>query len=265
MKPQKIHDVQAYDALIERYSDKGTISNNYMLSGEVSDLISQRRLYACHDENNCWFLVEKPAGVARVYYLINDMEKASLIECESSLVTEILFRGNSGVPSSEINYLERCGFKKNLQRDQYAAILGAQEACEPVFARSTEDSLIAIELFNSSFDKYSGDYIPQTDAQALYDSKSLLCCYSGDGILQASLQISFAGRNAWVSHLVVDSKYRGLGLSDMLMKMFVMDAINHECKRLMLWVQTQNEIAVSLYKKYGFTYTNKSTISLIKE
>lgn len=143
--------------------------------------------------------------------------------------------------------------------------MSTQEGCDPVFARSTDDSIIVIELFNSSFDKYSGDFIPQVEAQALYDSKSLLCCYSEDGTLQASLQISFAGRNAWISHLVVDPKYRGLGLSDKLMKMFVMEAKNHKCKRLMLWVQTQNEIAVSLYKKYGFAYTNKSTISLIKE
>ncbi len=265
MKPQKINNQETYSDLIERFSFKETLSNNYMLPAEVSALIYEERLYFCYDDRNCFFLVEKPGDVFRIYYLLNDLSNPVNIESRNALVAEILFRGSSGEPFSEIDFLKSCGFRLNLRRDQFSASIPDEVDCTPVFAKTPEDARRAINLFNSTFDRYSGDFIDPCLANTLFENKSLLCVYNDIGTLQGALEISFSGRNAWVSHLVVDNQHRGLGVADRLMRMFVTYAKLHDCKRLMLWVQHQNEAALALYKKYSFNYVNKSTISLIKE
>ncbi len=264
MTPQKINDIEAYKALNDRFSSKETLSNNYMLYPEVSALIDEGRLSSCNDEANCFFLVKKEEGVTRLYYLLNDLSKALHIDTEDALVTEILFRGNQGEPSTEIEFLEKNSFVRNIRRDQFSGLIPSDPAAEIIYAKSEEDALSCINLFNSTFDKYSGDFISPVKANRLYEEKSLLCAYDSSGNIQGSLETTISGRNAWVAHLVVDSAYRGKGVANKLMDMFVTYAMSHECKRLMLWVNHENNKAVSLYRKYGLNYANKSTISLIK-
>ncbi len=236
-----------------------------MLPAEIISTIAAGQLRECHDADNCYFIVSKAGGVGRLYYLINNRLNIPNIDCQEPLVAEILFRGNTKEPDAEVAFLTACGFKRNLRRDQYAAPILESTVCMPVFAKNTKDAHKAINLFNVSFDKFSGDYIEPSQAEELFENKSLLCAYRSDGVMQGALEASFNGRNAWVSHLVVEKQFRGQGVGNHLMNMFVNYAWLHGCKRLMLWVQHQNESAISLYKKFNFNYTNKSTISFIKE
>lgn len=266
MKPQKICKPSTYFDIVESFTNNETLSNNYMLPPEVSELINDGRLFYCCDDNNCYFLVKKEAGVTRLYYLLNNQSATFNIDIEDALVTEILFRGNASEPTKEITFLENSGFKLNLRRDQFSGTLPTTAPdIEPVFAISEKEAIECISLFNSTFDKYSGDYIPRNYAGSLIKNKALLCVYDGSHNLQGALHTNIIGKNAWVAHLVVDSKYRGIGISCKLMNMFVTNALNLNCKRAMLWVQHNNEPAVSLYHKYGLSYANKSTISLIKK
>ena len=264
MMPRKINDINEYFELQGKYAVKGTFSNNYMLPDEVAGIIARKGLSVANDESNCWFFVRKEADVDRVYFYLNDMQKGMPQGSERDLVTELLFRGNAGMPETEISYLEDNGFCLNLRRDQYAASLPEITPCKAEYARSIEDAASAVDLINGTFDRYSGDYISATDVEELFKTKSLLCAYNGTGQLQGVLHVTLSGRNAWVSHLVVDESSRGKGVARKLMNMFVTMAQENQCKRLMLWVQTKNIAARKLYENYGFAYTNKSTISLIK-
>lgn len=264
MRIQKITDIQSYSNLIDRFLLKGTASNNYLLPAEVSRLIYEGKIYSWHDDLNCLFFVEKKGGVVRLYYLLNDLSDKISFNLKLPVVTEILFRGNLGEPKEEISYLQKNGFLINLRRDQYSASIPDGITREPVFAKSSKDTLKVIELFNSTFDVYSGDYIDPGQSETIFENKSLLCSYSENNELQGALEISISGRNTWISHLAVFEKWRGHGVAKKLMEMFFTYARIHSCKRLMLWVQHQNSTALSLYTKYGFKYTNKSTLSLIK-
>lgn len=266
MRPRKLNDLKIYTELIEKYSVRGAMTNNYMLPVEVADLVTKGKISECHDENNCYLFVEKPGDVLRLYFIINDMSAVPLFECDKALVSEILFRGNFGEPENEIRFLERGGFQINLRRDQYSAALqSVNNEIIPEYPHSVRDVEAAINLFNSTFDVYSGDFIQLETAEKLLNQKSLLCAYDNNDCLMGSLHISIVGKNAWISHLVVDSKFRGQGVAQQLIDMFLTEAKGHNVKRLMLWVQHKNEKAITLYKKYGFNYTNKSTISLIKK
>lgn len=265
MKPQKINNLESYNKLVEKFSKRETLTNNYMLPAQVSAIIDECRLYCCYDNTNCFFLVKKEANIYRFYYLLNDIGKKFNIESEGELVSEILYRGNMGEPKDEIEYLKSNGFEFNIKRDQFAGLIPNISETEIIYAKTKEDVLESINLFNATFDKYSGDYISINEVENLYKTKSILCSYDNSGNIQGFLQTNILGRNAWVAHLVVDSKYRGKGVANNLMDMFVANSIRNDCRRLMLWVNHENEAAISLYHKYGLNYANKSTISLIKK
>ena len=265
MKLQKITDPEYYFSLVRRYLQKGSVSNNYMMPQEVVSLIREDRVSEYHDEVNLYIFVDNPGNCSRVYFILNDLSNTLKIDDSIILVSEILFRGNGSAPEIEIDFLERSGFQTNLRRDQLCATTPHNDVIEVEYARNIEDAHEAIALINASFDHYSGDFIPFDKAEYLFENKELICGYDEHGHLTGVLHVSMKGKVAWVSHLVVQSNCRGQQVGSRLMRMFIRYAEEHGANRMMLWVQHDNYKALSLYGKYGFTYTNKSTISLIKD
>lgn len=250
--------------IINIFSQKGNVSNNYLLPNELNYAVDNSNLLFCHSESNLYLFLKKPGGFLRLYYVLNNLNEIPSFETDVPIMTEILFRGNIGQPEKEIMFLQSIGFRVNLQRDQYSVMASAIEGIPPTYAPSIEETREAVALFNDSFDKLSGDFIPAEDIPQLFEQKRILCVLSENNILNGALEITIQGKNAWISHLAVNPEARRQGIADRLIKMFAQAAQDKEALRLMLWVQTQNKAATSLYAKYGFKYTNKSTISLIK-
>ena len=113
-----IETFEQYQSIISRYGIKGCASNDY-IQAEAADLIVHNLLYASCGEKNAFLFVKKD-GFYRVYYYINDYDEVVDFG-KDEVVTEILFRGSIGEPVQQVEYLEKCGFKRNLIRDQYLA------------------------------------------------------------------------------------------------------------------------------------------------
>lgn len=267
MMPVKIETFEQYSQLVEQFNRKGRITNDY-LQNEVADLIIHDSLYAICGEENAVLLVQK-AGFQRLYYYINNLEE--IIELpKGEYVTEILFRGDN-VPETEVRWLEELGFKKNLIRDQYFAKYAS--LTEPVFigglkteiATGVEDAVWAINLFNSTFDKWSGDFIPLEEALLLIQEQALLIAKNVNGARLGALHMVLKAGCMWLNHVAVVKEARGMGVGVGLVEHYIEQGhLNGDNSRYMLWVQRQNVPAVNLYRKKGFAPMNKSTLSMIK-
>lgn len=268
MHPIKIEGYQRYLQIAKEYGGKGCMTNDY-LQREASDLIAQESLYECCGEKNAFLLVKKD-GFWRMYYYLNDFEEELILDGET-LVAEILFRGNVGEPVEQVSYLERCGFNRFLVRDQYYAKYSS--LIPPVslrgisieVARSMEDIVWAIDLFNTVFDKWTGDFIPLEMAQSLADNKAILIAKDTDGKRLGSLHIEKLAGVTWIRHIAVEEGAIGRGVGRGLLDACIEQGHLDENSRYQLWVQRQNIPAVSMYQKKGFTYLNKSSLSLIKQ
>lgn len=268
---KQVANISEYQAIVEKYGQKGVRSNDY-IQKDASDLIARETLYADCYEKNVFLFVKKDVGM-RVYYYINDLEELADFSQYSDLVTEILFRGD--LPQTEIEYFTRCGFRINLVRDQYAGMykdlalnvtLVAGVVVE--HADSIEQVKTACELFNASFDALSGDFIPKSSYQELFENESILIAWDLDRliILGALHQVKEGPVNV-IGHVAVKKEARGHGVGKALVDTFVewnKNNENTEKTRYQLWVQRQNEAAVKMYQNKGFKFINKSTISLIK-
>ena len=267
MKPTKIDTFERYQEIVDQYGVKGCKSNDY-IQREAADLIIHDALYEYCGEKNTFLMVKKDC-FWRVYYYINDPEE-KLIHEGDELVTEIIFRGNLGEPTEEVKYLESCGFKRNLVRDQYYAKYAS--IAPPVlitglsvrFATSIEDVQWAIRLFNASFDKWSGDFIPDEMAEYLLQEHAILIAKDSCGNRLGALHHENKQGVTWLNHVVVVEQARGMGVGRGLVEAYIEQGHVDATSRYMLWVQKQNLPAVNLYQKKGFMYMNKSTLSMIK-
>lgn len=266
MQPAKIESFEHYCELVKHYDRKGRITNDY-LQNEAADLIIHDSLYVVRGNDNLALLVQKN-GFQRLYYYINNIEEKLELP-QGEYVTEILFRGENA-PEAEIQWLEQIGFKKNLVRDLYFAKYVALS--QPVFigglrielAAAIEDVLWAIDLFNATFDKWSGDFIPKEMAPLLFTEQSIIMAKDINGYRLGALHFARKNGATWLNHIIVLENMRGRGVGWGLVKAYIEQGHVDDNSRYMLWVQRQNTPAVNLYHKIGFAQMNKSTLSMIK-
>lgn len=273
MKLSKVNEFNRYQAIVGQYKRKGSLSNDYIYT-EAADLITHDKLYEYCGTNNAFLFVEKDKCL-RVYYYLNDLNETCCFDIEESLVVEIIFRGNQGTPNEEIEYLSKCGFRLNLRRDQYGGMYRDLQTPKLVKgvtitkATTMDEVAFACELFNASFDHYSGDYLAKDAYESLLADKAIIIAKDLQDNIAGALHQTVERGVAWISHVAVVEKYRGQGVGQALLDTFVEwnSNIEPELKpksRYMLWVQAQNAAAVGMYQKKGFKYMNKSTISMLK-
>lgn len=264
---KQINDVEEYQNIITRYGIRGCASNDY-IQAEAAELITHGLLFAECGEKNTFLFVKKD-GFYRVYYYINDFDEVMDFG-NDEVVTEILFRGSIGEPAQQVEYLEKCGFKRNLIRDQYFAKYSAFtapiliEGVKIGFAESVEQVRWAIKLFNSSFDKWSGDYIPEAMAELLLQEQGMLMATELDGTLMGALHLEKKQGCLWLNHVAILPEYRGRKIGRGLVEAYIEQGHVDDNSRYAVWVQRQNTPAVKMYQNKGFTYSNKSTLSMIK-
>lgn len=265
---KQVADFQEYQTFIETYRRKGVRSNDYIQQSAKS-LISCGKLFVDAGLNNAFIFVKKDIGM-RLYYYINDLEEQFDFRSYKNMVVEILFRNDP--PKDEIEFLKKNGFCENLVRDQYACMY-RDFSCnvkknlntDVCIASTLEQVKMACELFNSTFDVLSGDFIPESSYESLLNSRSILVALEKDSksFLGALHQIKEGLVNV-IGHVAVSSAVRNHGVGKALVSSFIERNMESEKTRYQLWVQRQNEIAVNMYKGFGFKFLNKSTISLIK-
>ena len=266
MVPTKINSFDEYMRLVERYNRKGRFTNDY-LQNEAADLIIHNRLFAVCGQDNVALLVQKD-GFQRLYYYINNTDEGLELPQEE-LVTEILFRGENA-PEAEVKWLECMGLKKNLIRDQYFAKYASLtqpiliEGVKIEIVTAIEDALWAIRLFNASFDKWSGDYIPEAMAQLLIQENAILMAKDTEGNRLGALQFELRQGACWLNHVAVVSEARGKKIGRGLTEAYIEQGHVDDNSRYMLWLQRQNVSAVAMYRNKGFAPMNKSTLSMIR-
>lgn len=271
MKPIKIETPDRYQEIVEKYSIKGCLSNDY-IQREAANFINHDALYEFCGEKNAFLLVKKD-GFWRVYYYLNDLSEKLILDGEE-LVTEILFRGNIGEPINVVEYLEQCGFRRNLIRDLYelrfknVGLEIPYQLSDDVVIRKAEtldEALFCTNLFNTVFDRFSGDFISDDEIAYLLEHKQLYVALLNNTLVGA-LHVSKGANNLyWMDHLAVLPEARGKHVATGLFMRYIEDVVENDTTRFSLWTQRNNEVSIKMYQRIGFQYIGKSTLSMIKQ
>ena len=182
----QIKDLSFLNKLVNKFSLKGTNTNNYFLLDKYKKNIEEQKLfYVNSDSNAC--LVEKRNDYYKLYYFINKFCEFINLNFDKPAVMEILYRGETNKPDQVFNYWTLQGFKRYLTRD--LLISDSESIKKPSIsskgnyikvADSEEEMHYAKYLIDKTFDKYTGDILTLDEIRSFVFQKNILCAYLND-------------------------------------------------------------------------------------
>jgi len=266
---EHISDIKQIDDIFGRYFKKGTITNSYLLEDSFKSLISKGHLHCTFGINNCCLLM-KESEFFQLHYFINDLKENLNIDTDFPVVIEILYRGESQKPVDVFNFWLNNNFERYLTRDNYSLSYVKRDSEQVLLpqlkikAADTESEIkFCYELIKTTFDLFTGDIPGLDEIEKDAMGEKILCAYS-DGTLSGVLRHELKNNTAWLNHIAVKSEFRGKGISSALVNAFISYYYNTGNSRFMLWVEQNNFKAISLYTKFGFIYSNKSSASFLR-
>lgn len=262
-----IDDFESLNHLITRFQKKNTYSNNYFLIQQFVHLIEEKKLYLVIGHENLYLLVDR--GISfQVYFHVNDLAENVDLSVSKPLMMEIVYRGLS--PEAIKSFWIRNGFKEHLTRNNLLLVskdikqfdLG-EGIVKIKFAETCDEAKKITTLFQTELDTYTSDAKSLAEITEYVNHKNVLCAYI-ENEFGGALQFEWKQNNCWLGHIAVDDKFRGKGLANRLVAEYIsINAINENAK-FQLWVINDNLPAINLYTKFGFRYTGKSTVSLLR-
>jgi len=248
---------------------KATKTNNFLLLEQVNALLTEHKLFFTEQENNLVFLVNRRISY-QIYFHLNNLNNSFNIVADKPLMMEMVYRGEANRPHDILNFWENNGFKTHLTRDNLALIynkknteININKHINVQLASTDNEANYTTTLFEKDLDKYTGDLKTYEEILLYVKNKNVLCAYEGEKICGA-LQFEWKNNNCWLGHIVVDEAYRGKGIAPCLVNRYLELNKQNEQSRYQLWVIQDNKPAVDLYKKFGFIYAGKSTVSMLK-
>ena len=270
---QLINNNQELEDLLEASSASFKWSNNYMLLDELQVYRQSGKLFLLQKSKDSLVLLVQRDSFYRLYYQTNLLEDIKAIELKQAVVQELIYRGPKLYPQEEVEAWSKRGFEVHMGRDNYflnsKGLLSSDLEDSEDFSgikpiEDEGDLLKSDEMIRTYLDRYTGDILSMEELREFSANGDILGIYV-ENKLAGVVQGEYKNKVYWLGHMVVDKDYRGQRLSTKLLKAYLLKGLSLNCRQFQLWVLQDNEPALRLYKKYGFKYLNKSTISLLKK
>lgn len=265
----KISDIKITKSLLDSFSGKNTVTNNFLLLDSYERFITQGSLFFITTGSNLFFIIERN-DYYQVYYHINDLKDHFNAAFNKPSMMEILYRGEKNRPDDIIGFWEYSGFKQHLTRNMMMSTfaqltLPEKKENEVVikYADTASESLFTKKLIEDTFDKYTGEILTIEEIDAFISKGNVICAY-WRGMLCGILQFDVRNNVVWIGHIAVDPEFRGRGIASELVRSYIDENVKQPGTRYQLWVLQNNPGAIALYEKFGFKFGNKSSASMLK-
>lgn len=264
-----ISDIESLNSIIKDYSSKNSISNIYVFNQGFTQYVTNENLFSLTNNHNAYILA-KNDDFFKLYYILNNKNELLNYDFKLPVILEIIYQGALHRPLEIISYWERCSFGQYLTRDLFTATYdqlntGKQAALniQIKFADTEKEILYTQKLIESTFDKYTGDVMTYQEVKTCAENNEIICAYF-KGNISGVLRIEKKHNIIWLGHVAVAPEFRGNGIADALLDVFIEKNKANSQTRYHLWVIQDNLKAIALYRKFGFSFSNKSVVSMIR-
>lgn len=267
---QKLKSFDELNTIVGNVFRKGCHTNNFMMLDTYKSYIEMGKLSVVNTTDNVAFLLDK-VDYWQLYYYLNALSNPIRIDTDKPVVMEILYRGHNNKPQHLIDYWQKLEYREHLSRDimmtSWAKLSIPVTNFENIkirYASSKKELLFAKGLLDDALDHYTGDRLSQSELETFMINNNLLCVFYRNEIAGV-LQFEIKNNVVWLGHIAIHSRFRGKGIANALVHDYITLNKSDDHTRYALWVIQDNLPAVNLYKKFGFIYSNKSTVSLLKQ
>ncbi len=244
---KKITDYKELSPLIMKYYKRGVLTNCFLSKDDYIAEISEGRLfYKSDDSYLCLYLLRD--GHYQLYFYALD--------------SEVIF------PSADMPLICDCvGYEDLLKHNGFSKLItrtrleheGTDGVLNETVIASVQDATEVHKLMTESFDPITG-YVP-TLAQIKNE------CENGgifkiviDEKLAAVIRPAITKNNVHIRHLCVSKDFRGRGLGSKLC-----GCVLSHGKRCSVWTGSENTVALSMYKSFGFKENGLTSVVYRKD
>lgn len=258
MRWEAVDSLETYTARVKtfRREHRGMLTNCYLMPDELREAIREGKLSMFLAQDCLYVALDRPDYQA-VYYMVDPEIRAfqALPQRDKPWVLN-LPRKQEDCPREmkEDEGLRAAGFRfvtvhQRMQRRLSEDDEPGQAQADAVRAtQNLTDDIIA--LWRGAIDPLS-TVMPCAEEQ-LPPTAEILRIVDAEGVLAAAGKVTYAGQAALVEHLCTRPDQRGRGYAGRLLQAMAARARAKEARILRLWVDTQNEPAIRLYRKTGF-------------
>lgn len=247
-------------------------TNSYFFEDELKKLINSNSLFfeiSNHNNLIIYKYVEE-LNFYEVYYYITDTAVTFNIIDKEDFVMEIPYRGSKNYPYVIVEFWNNSGFATHINRDLMGLInpdtdgfILLNSDLEYTFVDNLNLVNLIIESIKTTFDKYTGDILTEHEVISAIKNKEIIGAFK-EGELAGFLRFYAKNKVSWIGHLVVLPEYSGKGIGKNLVGFYLKIRSEQGFTNFQQWVVSNNDAALKLYTSFGFKYSNKSSISLLK-
>lgn len=268
---KKINSLDQFNSILNSFEGVKFYTNAYFFEEELIRLIdSQQLFFEEFSDNLLLYLYKEDLNFYQLFYYLKDLNDPIDILNNSSIVMEIPYRGAKNFPAVVVEFWNKSGFKKHINRD----LLGLNKPqlsdfndCNSTIIYSVIDDLDQAEIIYNSirntFDLFTGDMLTIDEITISIEKKEIVGAYK-DGVLTGFIKFYDKNKVSWIGHLVVLPEYGGKGIGKSLVAYYLKTRTEQGFSNFQQWVISDNHAALKLYSNFGFKFTNKNSISLLK-
>ena len=258
MKP--VTSIQDFKDIKKKAKEKGfTLSNCFFLLKSIQEKIEKKLLFGEYI-NNGILLIENKNIFYRCYYFLSPDTIPSHVEFEKETVIELPFQENlTYSQKQQIEQIISMGF--NLGRSSGMMGLSSDEVrfiCsdypfDNISFAEKKDCDEVMRLLTSCFNPLYA-FLPDEEELLNNIAEQRVWILKEKGVIAAVLNSRYEKNTAAISHVGVDSKYRGKGYGKKLVETyhrFYRDRV----RIFQHWVDLENSYAINMYKKFGYQFS----------
>lgn len=220
---------------------------NYYRNDEMLNYwISKKVLYFIVI-GDTFFLFRRDRDFYHLYYITKNISSLvwDLKHFISHYYSEIFV--SDIIEQSHIPLFEIVGFKKYKSLERMRVVIsGTFEVSEDVVFAKVGEAQVIFRMFENNFDKYAEQLPTIEELKIMIRNGEILVVR--DKVI-AGILIRSTRMSSILKHFLVDPTYRGQKIGSKLLNYYL-----NESDVITLWVLSDNEKAISVYKHFGFKF-----------
>lgn len=263
---EKIESYEQFSNILKAFKkEAGPLESNcYFIPSEVRYLTQKERLYLEKRDEGLYFFV-KEANCDRLYYYLKAREMPRVEPHDRPILMDCVYRETEeDRKEQEFKKWEATGFttyKKHRRMEcmngKFIAPADQEEKDKmyPLEALKPEDYPQCMALWEAGLDIYGTPFPDREEFERACEKEEIMGVRLADGSVGVVDRGIKKGRTAFMQHLVVSPKLRGIGLGRTLCCASIAAMYTrHGVEKVNFWVDAANSHAIEIYVRTGFVF-----------